>query len=100
TIGVTAPPLLAPVDTNATANSVTEGAAVNTLVGITASASTPPTDPAATYSLTSDTSGGGFKIDPVPGVVWSLIPPSSTTRTAAPVIATTSACRRATARSP
>src|SRR5260370_6405524 len=60
--------LTTPVDTNATANSVAEGAAANTLVGITASShSLLPL--AITYSLTGDTSGGGFKIDPSTGVV-------------------------------
>src|SRR6202035_1716253 len=69
TIAVTDPPLPAPVDSNATANSVAEGAAINTLVGLTALASTAATDPAATYLLTADSSGGGFKIDPNTGVV-------------------------------
>jgi hypothetical protein len=69
TIAVTDPPVPAPVDSNATANSVAEGAAANTLVGLTAFASTPVTDPAATYSLTSDTSGGGFQINSTTGVV-------------------------------
>lgn len=54
-------------DTNAAANSVVEGAAVNTTVGVTAHS----TDSAqsVTYSLASDNSGGGFKIDSVTGVV-------------------------------
>src|ERR1700738_2843266 len=68
-IGVTDPPLSAPVDSNAAANSVAEGAAANTLVGLTAFAATPPNDPAATYSLIADSSLGGFKIDSVTGVV-------------------------------
>jgi hypothetical protein len=38
-------------------------------VGITASASTAVTDPAATYSLTADSSNGGFKINSTTGVV-------------------------------
>ena len=58
----------APVDSNAAANSVAEGAAVNTLVGITVS-SADVNGPAVTYSLVGDTSGGGFKVDPVTGVV-------------------------------
>ena len=53
------PPTTA-VDTNGAVNSVVEGAAVNSLVGITAS-STSALGFALTYSLTADTSGGGFK---------------------------------------
>jgi VCBS repeat-containing protein len=68
TIAVADVPLPTPVDTNAAANSVVEGALANTLVGITASA-VDPNGPATTYSLTGDTSTGGFKIDPVTGVV-------------------------------
>ncbi len=68
TIAVTDVPLGTPVDTNTAPNSVAEGAAVNTLVGITASG-IDPNGPATAYSLTADTSGGGFKIDPVSGVV-------------------------------
>jgi hypothetical protein len=60
--------LTTPVDTNAAANSVAEGAAVNTPVSITASAHDIIGLP-ITYSLTGDTSGGGFKIDPSTGVV-------------------------------
>jgi hypothetical protein len=67
-IGVTDVAPLAPTDTDATANSVAEGAAVNTHVGITAH-STDINGPAVKYSLTGDTSGGGFKIDPTTGVV-------------------------------
>src|ERR1700688_4633159 len=69
TVAVTDPALQAPTDTNGAANSVAEGAAVNTLVGLTASAATPVNDPAATYSLTAASSGGGLKIDPNTGVV-------------------------------
>ncbi|MCC8980975.1 cadherin domain-containing protein [Bradyrhizobium acaciae] len=68
TINVNDVPVSTPVDVNPAANSVVEGAAVNTLVGITASA-VDPNGPATTYSLTGDTSGGGFKIDPNTGVV-------------------------------
>jgi hypothetical protein len=57
-----------PTDADGTANSVTEGAAANTLVHVTAS-STDPNGPAVTYSITSDPSGGGFKIDSSTGVV-------------------------------
>src|SRR6266404_8678316 len=60
--------LTTPVDTNGTANNVAEGAAVNTLVGITASShSLLPFS--ITYSLSADSSSGGFKIDPTTGVV-------------------------------
>ena len=62
TIAVTDPAPSAPVDSNAAANTVAEGAAVNTLVGITASSTVAATDPAATYSLTADSSNGGFKM--------------------------------------
>ncbi|SDO37433.1 cadherin domain-containing protein [Afipia sp. GAS231] len=68
TIAVTDVAPTAPVDSNAAANAVTEGAAANTTVGVTA-ASTDINGPAVTYSLTADTSGGGFKIDPVTGIV-------------------------------
>jgi hypothetical protein len=60
-------------DTNAAANSVVEGAAVNTLVGITATST--DAEQAVTYSLASDSSGGGFKIDAITGVV-SVADPS------------------------
>ncbi|GGI20989.1 beta strand repeat-containing protein [Bradyrhizobium guangdongense] len=58
----------APVDSNAAANQVTEGAAAGTAVGVTAS-STDVNGPAVTYSLIGDTSGGGFTINAVTGVV-------------------------------
>ncbi|MDN5000401.1 cadherin domain-containing protein [Bradyrhizobium sp. GCM10027634] len=57
-----------PVDSNAAANHVAEGAAINTLVGITAS-STDINGGAVTFAITGDTSGGGFKVDPHTGVV-------------------------------
>jgi hypothetical protein len=57
-----------PVDSNGAANSVAEGAAAGTAVGITASA-TDPSGPAPTYSLIGDTSGGGFTINASTGVV-------------------------------
>jgi hypothetical protein len=63
-----------PVDSNAAANTVAEGAAVNTLVGVTAS-STDDEDETLTYSLIDDSSGGGFKINPTTGVV-SVADPS------------------------
>jgi hypothetical protein len=60
--------LSVPVDTNAAANSVAEGAAANTPVGLTVSATNICGLP-VTYSLTADSSGGGFKIDAATGVV-------------------------------
>ncbi len=63
-----------PVDSNAAANTVAEGAAANTTVGITAS-STDVNGPGVTWSLTGDTSGGGYKIDATTGVV-SVADPS------------------------
>ncbi|WP_076864583.1 cadherin domain-containing protein [Bradyrhizobium mercantei] len=68
TIAVSNAPPSTPTDSNAAANAVNEGAAVNTLVGITAS-SADVNGPGVTYSLTSDSSNGGFKIDPTTGVV-------------------------------
>src|ERR1700675_1915011 len=67
-------PPSAATDSNGAANSVVEGAAVNTLVGITAS-SVDAEGQTVTYSLGADSSGGGFKIDPVTGVV-SVADPS------------------------
>ncbi|MCS4009047.1 putative thioesterase [Bradyrhizobium elkanii USDA 61] len=69
TINVNDVAINAPVDVNAAANSVVEGAAVNTLVGITASAVDPNGPATTTYSLTGDTSGGGFTINATTGVV-------------------------------
>jgi len=57
-----------PVDNDATANSVVENAEINTPVHITAN-STSSTGAPIVYSLTADSSGGGFKIDPNTGVV-------------------------------
>jgi large repetitive protein len=68
TINVSDVGLSAPVDTNAAANSVAEGAANGSTVGITASA-IDPNGPATTYSLTGDTSSGGFTINAATGVV-------------------------------
>jgi large repetitive protein len=68
TINVGDVALTTPVDTNGAANSVAEGAAAGTTVGITASA-TDPSGPATTYSLIGDTSGGGFTINSATGVV-------------------------------
>jgi len=68
TVNVTDVAPAVPVDGNAGANHVAEGAAINTLVGITA-ASTDVNGGAVTFAITGDTSGGGFKVDPHTGVV-------------------------------
>ena len=68
-----------PVDSNAAANTVAEGAANGSTVGVTAS-STDVNGPAVTYSLTGDTSGGGFTINAATGVVTVADAPRSTTR--------------------
>ena len=68
TIGVADVAPAAPTDSNAAANTVTEGAANGTVVGITA-ASSDINGGAVTYSLTGDTSGGGFTIDAATGIV-------------------------------
>ncbi len=57
-----------PVDTNTADNIVAENAAANTTVGITAEAHDIVHFP-ITYSLTADSSGGGFKINATTGVV-------------------------------
>jgi hypothetical protein len=57
-----------PVDINGAANAVLENAAVNTPVNITANSTSSAGAPIV-YSLTADSSGGGFKIDPNTGVV-------------------------------
>jgi VCBS repeat-containing protein len=58
----------APADSDSSANSVTEGAAEGTAVGVTASSSDPDGD-TVSYSLTADSSNGGLQIDPTTGVV-------------------------------
>jgi VCBS repeat-containing protein len=58
-------------DTNAVANSIIEGAASGSAVGLTVSWGG-WVSPALSYSLTGDTSGGGFTIDPTTGVVTVL----------------------------
>src|SRR4029077_5980908 len=68
TIGVSDVAPTTPTDGNVAANTVAEGADVGTLVGITASA-TDVNGPAVTYSLTGDTSGGGFTVNSTTGVV-------------------------------
>jgi hypothetical protein len=52
--------LSTPEDTDSAANAIAEGADVNTPVGILVSVDSTL---AATYSLSADSSGGGFKID-------------------------------------
>src|ERR1700704_4193593 len=69
-------------DQNGAANSVVEGAAVNTQVGITA-ASTSQLDQPVTYALDADSSGGGFKIDAATGVVTVADPSKINFETAA-----------------
>ena len=68
TIQVTNAPPSTPTDTNNATNTVAEGAAADTLVGITAQ-SADPNGGVLTYSLVNDTSNGGFKIDSATGVV-------------------------------
>ena len=68
TIAVTDVAPTAPVDSKAAANSVAEGAANGSTVGVTAS-STDVNGRAVTYSLIGDNSGGGFTIDATTGVV-------------------------------
>jgi hypothetical protein len=68
TIGITDVAPSAPTDSNGAANSVAEGAANGTVVGVTAS-STDVNGPAPTYSLIGDTSGGGFTINATTGVI-------------------------------
>ncbi|MCC8954085.1 cadherin repeat domain-containing protein [Bradyrhizobium sp. Pear77] len=80
TIGVTDVAPSTPVDSNAAPNKVAEGSAAGTLVGITASAADMN---AVTYTLTGDTSGGGFKIDPNTGVI-TVADPSKIDYTTAP----------------
>src|SRR3954469_23897952 len=58
-----------PVDTDNTPNAITEGAAVNTTVGITAHSTFANGSADVDYLLSADSSAGGFKIDPVTGVV-------------------------------
>ena len=68
TIEVTDAPVSTPVDANNAANKVIEGAAIGSTVGVTAFA-TDPNGPLSTYSLTADSSLGGFTIDAITGVV-------------------------------
>ena len=66
------PPTI-PIDANGGTNTVQEGAARGTTVGVTA-ASTDAEGLTVHYSLTADTSIGGFAIDPDTGVVTVLDP--------------------------
>jgi hypothetical protein len=59
----------APQDTDNTPNAIAEGAAVNTTVGITAHSTFANGNASLDYSLSADSSGGGFKIDQNTGVV-------------------------------
>ena len=68
TIAVTDVAPSTPVDSDAAANTIAEGAANGSTVGVTAS-STDVNGPAVTYSLIGDTSGGGFTINAATGVV-------------------------------
>ena len=68
TIGVSDVAPSTPVDSNAAANTVVEGAANGTAVGITAH-STDINGGAVTYCLTGDTSGGGFTVNAATGVI-------------------------------
>ena len=68
TIAVTDVAPATPVDSDAAANTVAEGAANGPTVGVTAS-STDVNGPAVTYSLVGDTSGGGFTINAATGIV-------------------------------
>src|SRR3981081_2267940 len=67
------PSLLSPTDSDGAPRTVAEGAAANTTVGITAHATSILGFP-VTYSLTADSSGGGFQIDPTTGVVSVAVP--------------------------
>jgi VCBS repeat-containing protein len=68
TIDVTNVAPSSPGDSDPASETVSEGAALNTTVGITAT-STDPNGPAVTWSIVSDTSSGGFKIGPSSGIV-------------------------------
>ena len=62
------PTLTVPVDLNLSDNSVAEGAPAGTPVGLTVFAANLG-GPTVTYSLTADSSGGGFQINAATGVV-------------------------------
>ena len=86
-----------PVDSNAGANTVAEGAADGSTVGITAS-STDINGPGVTYSLVGDTSGGGFTINATTGVVTVADPSKIDFESTGPATPTPSPRRPATAR--
>jgi VCBS repeat-containing protein len=67
TVNITDVAPTVPIDVNAAANTIAEGAANGSAVGITAS-SVDPNGPAATYSLI-DSAGGRFAVDANTGVV-------------------------------
>src|SRR4029078_1942430 len=66
TIGVLDVAPSTPVSGEAASNTIAEGAANGSTVGVTAS-STDVNGPAVTYSLIGDTSGGGFTINATTG---------------------------------
>jgi hypothetical protein len=65
------PSLLAPTDTNTATNTVAEGALAGASTGLTAHANSLLGFP-VTYSLTADSSNGGFQINPTTGEVTVL----------------------------
>ncbi len=94
TIDVTDAPPSTPVDSDGAANQVAVSAPNGTYVGVTAS-STDVNGPAVTYSLTGDTSGGGFTVDPSTGMVTVA---DTSKISSLRIRATTSRSRPATAR--
>jgi hypothetical protein len=97
TIGVTDVAPSTPVDADAAANTIVEGAANGSTVGITAS-STDVNGPAFTYSLTGDTSGGGFGINATTGIITVADPSKIDYECTGPATPTQSRRRPATAR--
>src|SRR5882757_6854040 len=74
-----------PVDTDNTPNAIAEGAAVNTTVGITAHSTFANGNASLDYSLSADSSNGGFKIDQNTGVV-TVADPSKIDFESAPLV--------------
>src|ERR1700712_5387546 len=74
-----------PVDTDNAPNVIAEGAAVNTTVGITAHSTFANGNASLDYTLSADSSGGGFKIDHNTGVV-TVADPSKIDFDSAPLI--------------
>src|ERR1700709_1073107 len=74
-----------PEDTNNSPNGIAEGAAVNTTVGITAHSTFANGNASLDYTLSADSSGGGFKIDHNTGVV-TVADPSKIDFESAPII--------------